>query len=76
MRRPCGTRPTPRRAIAYDGSRSIDSPAKRIVPRRGGVKPMIERISVVLPTPLRPSTAVTAPAGARSVTPCRMWLCS
>ena len=76
MRRPCGTSPTPRRAIACEGSFSIGSPAKRMWPERGGVKPITERISVVLPTPLRPSSAVTRPLSARSETPCRMWLCS
>ena len=30
-------------------------------PRRAGVNPTIDRHSVVLPTPLRPSTAVTLP---------------
>ena len=34
-----------------------------IRPVRMGTKPISERSSVVLPTPLRPSSAVTLPAG-------------
>jgi hypothetical protein len=39
-------------------------------PRRGGVKPTMERMSVVLPMPLRPSTPTTSPRCTPSDTPC------
>ncbi len=47
---------------------------KRTVPWRGGVNPMIERISVVLPAPLRPRIATTSPAPIVSETPWSTWL--
>ena len=42
--------------------------------RRGGVRPMIERMVVVLPTPLRPMSAMHSPACTSSETPNRTWL--
>jgi hypothetical protein len=47
------------------------SPRQVIEPERtcGGVSPMMERISVVLPMPLRPSTATISPAPTSSETP-------
>ena len=38
-------------------------------PRRGGLSPAMAWIKVVLPTPLRPSTAATSPSATRSDTP-------
>ena len=43
-------------------------------PSRGGVSPIRLRSVVVLPAPLRPSSAVTLPSAASRLTPCRMWL--
>src|SRR5437870_7237183 len=40
-------------------------------PRRAGVKPLTERISVVLPIPLRPRIVTTWPGATGSDTPCR-----
>ena len=42
--------------------------------RRAGVKPITERMSVVLPAPLRPRIATTWPAPTCSDTPCSTWL--
>ena len=44
---------------------------KRISPRRGGLKPIIERMVVVLPMPFRPSRATTCPSLTSRLTPCR-----
>ncbi len=41
-----------------------------MVPRRGGLKPITVRISVDLPTPLRPSTATMEAGATRRLTPC------
>ena len=41
---------------------------------RGGVRPMIDRMVVVLPTPLRPISAMHSPACTSSETPNRTWL--
>ena len=38
------------------------SPFQRILPEEGGVRPMIERIVVLLPTPLRPSRQTHSPS--------------
>ena len=42
--------------------RVISTSLKTTRPARAGVNPTIDRHSVVLPTPLRPSTATTVPA--------------
>src|SRR4030095_6379661 len=52
----------------------VSTPSQDTCPLRGGVSPVSERQSVVLPTPFRPSTAVTLPRSARSETPCSTWL--
>jgi hypothetical protein len=41
----------------------------RTEPERAGVSPMIERIVVVLPMPLRPISATTSPSATSSSTP-------
>ena len=53
------------------GSRVTSSPPSVIVPRDLGTSPMRARIVVVLPTPFRPSTAVTPSAGTSNEIPCR-----
>ena len=74
MRRPCGTKPTPLRAIASGTRRETGSPNKRISPRRGGRKPMMALMQVVFPAPLRPSSASTFPALSVNDTSCSTWL--
>ena len=73
-RRPWGTMASPAATMRYGGQRVMVSPRKRTAPRRGGVKPMMERTSVVLPTPFRPRMASTSPSPTRSVMPCSTWL--
>ena len=64
----------PRRARACGGSVVMSAPSKRIAPERAGRRPVRHFSSVVLPTPLRPSSVVTAPDGASNATSRRMWL--
>ena len=52
----------PLREIASGARRSIGSPNSRTLPVRGGRKPMMVFMQVVLPAPLRPSSASTRPA--------------
>ena len=49
-------------------------PSSRMRPSRGGVNPMMLRISVVLPAPFRPRRATASPGPTRSDTPWRTWL--
>ena len=49
-------------------SRAVtSSPLKRICPLRAGSRPISVRISVLLPTPLRPSTPTTSPGATSTV---------
>src|SRR6185503_279596 len=73
-RRPCGTRPMPLREIASGDRRSIGSPKSRTLPPRGRSQPMTEFMHVVLPAPLRPSSATTLPACNWNETACSTWL--
>ena len=52
----------------------MSAPLNRMAPLRTGCWPTMARISVVLPTPLRPSTQVTWPISAFSDTPRSAWL--
>ena len=74
IRRPCGTSAMPMATIRSELIRVTSAPANITRPDRGGVKPMAERISVVLPMPLRPRRATTWPRATPSETPWRMWL--
>ena len=49
-------------------------PAKRIAPDRAGVSPMMERMVVVLPMPLRPIMATISPGLTLSDRPNSTWL--
>ena len=49
-------------------------PSQVMRPARIGCSPMMARIRLVLPTPLRPSTQVTVPVSATTLTRRRMWL--
>ena len=61
------------RAISKVASRLMSRPSKVTRPRRGATMRMIERKVVVLPAPLRPSSATTFPAGTASDTPWMTW---
>ena len=56
------------------GQRVVSLPKISTLPCRGGVRPTRLRTVVVLPAPLRPSTATISPSFTSSETPCRMWL--
>src|SRR5579871_5065940 len=56
------------------GRISFEGPSKLIRPWLGCTSPMIVLRVVLLPTPLRPSSATTSPRPTHSETPCRIWL--
>ena len=60
--------------MAYGGLLVTSRPETSTLPARGRRKPMMEFIVVVLPAPLRPSSATSSPAFTSSETPCKMWL--
>ena len=62
MPRPCGTKATPFCATRCGGRPQIDAPSSSMLPLLGRSRPMIVRISVVLPAPFRPRRASTSPA--------------
>ena len=68
-RRSSGTQPMPDWAIWYVGVATIGRPWKRMSPRRGRVRPRMERSTVVLPAPLAPSSASTSPVPTPRDTP-------
>jgi hypothetical protein len=59
----------PRPAARNGASRVMSRPFHTTRPLAGGVSPMIERMVVVLPTPLRPSKHTHSPGATRSDTP-------
>src|SRR5689334_10524219 len=66
MLRSCGTQPIPARA-RWSGRIAVMSwPASATLPLRRLTMPTIELISVVLPVPLRPSSASTWPSASAS----------
>ena len=67
--RPCGTSARPRRARSCGCSAVMSAPSQRMRPARIGCSPTMARIRLVLPTPLRPSTQVTVPRSAVTLTP-------
>jgi hypothetical protein len=69
MRRPCGTYPTPARATAVVPAAVRSAPAKKTVPARRSTIPRIVCRSVVLPAPLRPTTATISSAPTVRSTP-------
>ena len=73
-RRPWGTSPMPRATARKAGARVMSSPLKRTRPRLSGMKPMTERMRVVLPMPLRPRMVTIAPRSTLSETPWSTWL--
>src|SRR5579884_4245853 len=68
-RRPWGTSPTPRRAISWAGRAVMSWPSSTTRPRRGGVRPAMDRITVVLPTPFRPMRTAIVPRSTSRETP-------
>ena len=73
-RRSSGTSEIPRPLISSDDSPAISSPRYVIDPERGGDAPTIDRIVVVFPAPLRPSSVTTSPSSISSETPWSTWL--
>src|SRR6476646_8369831 len=67
--RSCGTQPIPARARWSGRIAVISSPPSAIAPPKRRVMPTIELISVVLPVPLRPSSASTWPSASESDMP-------
>ena len=63
--------PMPSRAILWAADRPFLA-VEDDAPLAGGVKPMMERMVVVLPMPLRPSRATMVASFTSRDTPCRM----
>jgi hypothetical protein len=74
MRRSSGTKPTPSREMRCAGRPATSWPFHTTRPRFGGVRPMIERMVVLLPTPLRPTSAMHCPFSTLNEIPNRTWL--
>src|ERR1700730_10254449 len=51
----------------------MSAPSNRTWPDEACHSPMMVRSVVVLPAPLRPSSAVSPPRGTARSTPCRIW---
>ena len=66
MLRSCGTQPMPARARSSGRMKVMSRPPSVMLPPKRRVTPTMEFINVVLPVPLRPSTASTCPSGIRS----------
>src|SRR5258706_8520820 len=62
----------PRRFLSYTGRRGVSCPIARMAPAWNVVWPLIVARSVVLPTPLRPSTASEPRSGTSSATSSRI----
>src|SRR6266850_7750002 len=62
----------PLRARWWTGVFASGEPSKLMLPWRGGRMPITERISVVLPAPLRPIRPTNFPVGTSMFTPRRM----
>src|SRR5215467_6559069 len=52
----------------------ISQPSSVMEPLRLATRPIMARIVVVLPAPLRPSSVTTSPASTWNVMPWRIWL--
>src|SRR4051812_12361036 len=72
MPRSSGQNAMPQRAIAFDESPISSRPSNCTEPARRLTIPMMDLSVVVLPPPLRPTSATTSPARTSKVTPCRM----
>src|SRR5262249_53456351 len=58
----------PHSTIRCAATLASEAPSQRISPARGRSRPAMQRISVVLPAPLGPSSATISPARISSVT--------
>src|SRR5579875_130034 len=67
--RPSGERVTPRLTRSAVDSAVMSSPAKRMVPAVGSLRPMMVRSVVVLPAALAPTSEITSPLPTFSETP-------
>ena len=67
--RPCGTSAMPERMRAWAGCLTTSTPSKVMTPVEGFSRPTMLRMSVVLPTPLRPMRHTTWPLGTSNETP-------
>ena len=72
--RPSGTSAMPARAMRSGALASMRLPRNSMLPARAGVRPMMERTVVVLPMPLRPSSATTSPGRISRSMPNSTWL--
>src|SRR5215831_5756054 len=64
----------PQRAMRLEVRWMSSRPSSVMEPLRLASRPMIARMVVVLPAPLRPRSVTTSPAFTSKVMPCRMWL--
>ncbi|MPN54346.1 hypothetical protein SDC9_202016 [bioreactor metagenome] len=67
--RSSGTKPTPARATTCGGRPRISRPASRMLPERGDTMPAMAFMVVLLPAPLRPSSASVWPLPTASAIP-------
>ena len=72
--RPSGTIPSPSRAMRSGARPRTSRPSKLTLPAREPTSPRMERTSVVLPMPLRPSSPTTSPPRMSRSTPNSTWL--
>src|SRR5260370_359295 len=70
MRRPCGTKATPRAAISSGAKRVTAAPNNSTAPLRGGNSPTVTFMQVDLPAPLRPSRPRRRPSPSANDTLC------
>ena len=73
--RPSGLWAMPLEIKSCAATPCISSPAKTILPLRGGRMPWMERSVVVLPAPLEPMRVTTSPSSTVSEIPRRAWMC-
>src|SRR5579875_3430329 len=66
---PLGDEPDALRAISWAGRAVMSWPSSTTRPRRGGVRPAMDRITVVLPTPFRPMRTAIVPRSTSRETP-------
>src|SRR5438309_782003 len=59
----------PRSTMRWAATLASEAPSQRIPPARGRSRPAMQRISVVLPAPLGPSSATISPTRTSSVAP-------
>ena len=73
MRRSSGTKPMPACATSQGAQPAMSRPFHSMRPRCGAVRPMMLRMVVVLPTPLRPRRHTHSPCATWSETPKSTW---